>query len=267
MKNYTRRSTSPGLAIRFHLEVGLANRCKGFYNPSMNPTGYLFKLQTIDTQLARIRQRLEEIETLLGEDSALRQAQTQVVHAEAEVKSARSQLRQIEDAVASRRAKKEQSESILYSGKVKNPKELQDLQSETAALKRAISNLEDQQLEAMLKLDEVEEAYQKAASKMTALQASDTQEKASLRGEQSALSKDQERLLVEREMVAAQVPPETLNRYDQLRLKKRGVAVAAVADGSCRACGASITPAEQQAARSPNQMVYCSSCGRILYAG
>lgn len=233
----------------------------------MNPTGYLFKLQTIDSQLTKIRQRLEEITTLLGEDAVIRQAKNQVAHAEAEVKTARNQLKQIEDAVASRSTKKEQSESMLYGGKVKNPKELQDLQSESAALKRAISNLEDQQLEAMLKLEDAEEALQKLASKLAALQASDTQEKARLRGEQSSLLKDKERLFVEREMVSVQVPPETLHRYDQLRQKKRGVAVAAISDGSCRACGASITPAEQQAARSPNQMVFCSTCGRILYAG
>ena len=233
----------------------------------MNPTVYLFKLQSIDTQLTKIRQRLEEIGTLLGDDTAIRQAQDQVTRTQATVKSAHNQLKQIEDAVASRRNKKEQSESMLYSGKVKNPKELQDLQNESAALKRAIGNLEDQQLEAMLELEEAEKVHNQAARELAELQASDTQQKASLRGEQSALQKDEARLLVEREMVAAQVSEEMLSRYDRLRKQKRGVAVAAISDGSCRACGAAITPAEQQAARSPSQMVLCPTCGRILYAG
>ncbi|HZW04783.1 MAG TPA: C4-type zinc ribbon domain-containing protein [Anaerolineaceae bacterium] len=232
----------------------------------MNSTGYLFKLQTIDTQLSKIRQRLEEIARLLDDDEAVRQAKDRVSRTQASVKTARSQLKQIEDTVASRRIKKEQGEAMMYSGKVKNPKELQDLQNESAALKRAISTLEDQQLEAMLNLEEVEEANSRAESELTSLQAADSHQKASLRGEQSALQKDEERLLVEREMVAGQVAPEMLSRYDRLRQQKRGVAVALIVDGSCRACGAEINPAEQQAARSPNQMVVCSSCGRILYA-
>jgi uncharacterized protein len=48
------------------------------------------------------------------------------------------------------------SEASLYGGKIRNPKELQDLQVEIAALKRRTATLEDEQLEAMLAVEDAE---------------------------------------------------------------------------------------------------------------
>ncbi|MGZ9220523.1 MAG: C4-type zinc ribbon domain-containing protein [Anaerolineales bacterium] len=39
-----------------------------------------------------------------------------------------------------------------------------------------------------------------------------------------------------------------------------------MSDGSCAACGTTLTPSQQQIARSTSQLIYCPSCGRILYA-
>jgi predicted nucleic acid-binding Zn-ribbon protein len=55
--------------------------------------------------------------------------------------------------------------------------------------------------------------------------------------------------------------------YEQLRKLKRGVAVATVADNSCAACGSTLSSAQLHAAKSPNQLTRCESCGRILYGG
>ncbi|MFN2235225.1 MAG: C4-type zinc ribbon domain-containing protein [Anaerolineales bacterium] len=47
---------------------------------------------------------------------------------------------------------------------------------------------------------------------------------------------------------------------------RAGVAVAKVEDRACKACGSTLTASLNQAARSPSQIVFCDSCGRILYA-
>ena len=76
-----------------------------------------------------------------------------------------------------------------------------------------------------------------------------------------------DRLETERQAVVASISSDTLKLYERLRQQKRGLAVTTAKDASCDTCGATLTAAEWQLARSPGQMSYCPSCGRILYAG
>ncbi|MEN6523528.1 MAG: C4-type zinc ribbon domain-containing protein, partial [Anaerolineaceae bacterium] len=62
------------------------------------------------------------------------------------------------------------------------------------------------------------------------------------------------------------IASEALQKYESIRLAKKGRAVVAIVDDSCEGCGAAIRPAERQAARSSNQLVFCDTCGRIIYA-
>jgi predicted nucleic acid-binding Zn-ribbon protein len=64
----------------------------------------------------------------------------------------------------------------------------------------------------------------------------------------------------------ALIRSDDLDRYEQLRKKAHGVAVTTVNNRSCFACGAILTAAHYQAARSPNQITLCETCGRILFA-
>ena len=84
--------------------------------------------------------------------------------------------------------------------------------------------------------------------------------------EQSELNKDLERLDAERSAALSPLDPSLLTVYDGLRQQKRGLAIAAVSDGACAACGTTLTPAQLQSARSTAQLNNCPTCGRILYA-
>ncbi len=176
-------------------------------------------------------------------------------------------LRSVEQEVQAVRIKINTSEASLYGGKIRNPKELQDIQTEIAALKRRHSVLEDSQLEAMLALDEAEGEQAAAEKGLTAAQADRATQQAGLLGEQGQLKKKLDRLQMERGATIGSILPENLEIYERLRKQKRGLAVAAIEDNACASCGTSIRPAELQVARSPEQMAYCSTCGRILFPG
>jgi predicted nucleic acid-binding Zn-ribbon protein len=75
------------------------------------------------------------------------------------------------------------------------------------------------------------------------------------------------RLETERRAIAQGLDAQSLAHYDALRVQKRGVAVAALSDGTCNACGAPLPPSQRQAAHISEQMIHCPSCGRLLYAG
>jgi predicted nucleic acid-binding Zn-ribbon protein len=227
----------------------------------------LYRLQQIDSQLDRCRSRLHEIEIALAEDAAIRRAQKQVEVMENRLQGARKSLKTAEQEVQTQRLKIEQSEATLYGGKVRNPKELQDLHNESAALRRYLSTLEDRQLEAMIRADDAEKAYQEAMDKLEEIKKERAGHHATLLEEQANLQREVARLEVERQAASASIAPDDLHLYEQLREQRSGVAVAKVSDNACAACGSTLSAALLQSARSPNQLTRCATCGRILYKG
>jgi len=233
----------------------------------MSSSSGLYRLQQIDTQLDQKHARLREIDAALNDPTAGKKAELDFANAEEAFRLVRKNLRQAEEAVREQQIKISQSESALYGGKVRNPKELQDLQNEVAALKRYLSVLEDRQLEAMLAQEESEVNQQQAAAAHDTVKAQQIEQHAGLRGEQSELMKSVERLELERLAGVNAVAEADLSLYEQLRQKRRGVAISKINNSACSACGALLTPALIQAASAPSQLARCTSCGRILYAG
>lgn len=233
----------------------------------MSQSFHLYQLQKIDSRLDQIQQRITSILNQIEDDSRLKNARDLHNLAAEKVNRIQRELRKIEHEVESRRVKLEQSEANLYSGRIKVPKELQDLQNEVAALKRNISALEDQQLEIMLQLEEAKNEYEQLQQTLLQVEAEVAQSHSGLIGEKTRLENDQQRLMIEKKAIISQIQPAMLVEYENLRQTKQGIAVASVEDSSCTACGAGLTPAQCQSARSPSTVFYCPSCGRIIYAG
>lgn len=233
----------------------------------MSQSSNLYRLQQIDSQIDQVKNRLHEILAALEHNPILQQAQEQLERTDQTLTEARKALQKTEETVQDQHIKISQTESVLYGGKVRNPKELQDLQNDVTSLKRFLGVLEDRQLEAMLSLENAENEDKQAKTQYDMTLAQTTEERSGLRGEMTQLQKKVERLGIERQAATTVVNPTDLSLYEQLRQTRRGVAVTKVLSQACGACGALLTPALVQAATSPTQIIRCTSCGRILYAG
>ena len=226
----------------------------------------LYRLQLVDSRTDAIRTRSDEIRKNLENDEALRQAKGLVAETEAVHESALKNLKGAEGEVKKQRLKIEQTEASLYSGTVKNPKELQDLQNEAISLKRYLETLEERQLEAMLEEEDAEAANQAALDELEKVQARLAQQNMALSTELADLNKELERLDAERQAALNPLDASLLAAYENLRQQRSGVAVAEVSEGTCAACGTTLTPSQNQNARSAGQIYNCPTCGRILFA-
>ncbi|HWR65172.1 MAG TPA: hypothetical protein VN364_03560 [Bellilinea sp.] len=233
----------------------------------MSHSFHLFQLQKIDSQIDQGSARIREINAKIDGDQRVQDAQSQLEAAQAALKAAEASLKKIEQESAAKRVKLEQEEATLYGGKVKVPKELQDLQHEVASIKRAIALLEDQQLDAMMLVDESQAKYEAKQRELIRAQSEFASDHAVLLGESGMLQTLSDRLQAERAAVVNQIPVAILEAYDRLRKSKRGVAVAIISDNGCSACGTELTAADRQTARSPVQEFHCPSCGRFIYGG
>jgi predicted nucleic acid-binding Zn-ribbon protein len=226
----------------------------------------LYRLQQVDSQIDQIQARLKAIQQTLENDVELRAANEHLAAADSKHKDAERALKLSEADVEKQRIKIQQTEASLYGGKVHNPKELQDLQRDVVSLKRHLETLEERELEAMLVAEDTEKVLQTSRTALDHVQSNLKEQNRDLTKESETLHKDLERLSSERQAVVTDIAGQALGVYDLLRKQKRGIAIATIADNSCEACGTTLTPSQQQIARSTSQLFHCPTCGRILYA-
>ncbi len=226
----------------------------------------LFRLQQVDTRMAQMEARRRQIQAIIENDSELQGAMAELKAAEHEERRFEQDRRVAEEGARDQQVKIQQAESSLYGGSVHNPKELQDLQADVASLKKHLAALEEQELEAMIKLESSQGAVQAAQARLTTVQSRLGEDQRHLLEEQAALSRDLQALELERKAAVSTVAPKMLDAYERLRQERRGVAVAEVQDNACGACGTTLTAALQQSARHASEPVHCPSCGRILFA-
>jgi predicted nucleic acid-binding Zn-ribbon protein len=226
----------------------------------------LYRLQQVDSQIDQIQARLKVIQETLENDLELKSVAHKLAEADHTYQDAQRVLTLSEAEVERQRIKIEQTESSLYGGRVQNPKELQDLQKDVFSLKRHLETLEERELEAMFAAENSEKEVQAARARLANLNVNLSHQNRDLSQESESLLKDLERLNTERRAVVRDLEQQTIGRYDQLRQQRRGIAVTTISDAACAACGTTLTPSQQQSARSTRQLFHCPSCGRILYA-
>lgn len=226
----------------------------------------LYRLQQVDSQMDQIQARLNKIHETLENDLELRAAKNSVSASEAAHTIASNAVKASESEVESQRIKIEHAEASLYGGQVKNPKELQDLQMDVASLKKYLVTLEERELEAMVRAEETEKALNESNKKMEAVQSNLKEQNRDLTNESDSLNKDLGTLDSERKAVVNGIPETLLTTYEKLRQQKNGIAVAAMMENSCSACGTTFTQSQHQNARSADGLFNCPTCRRIIYA-
>jgi len=232
----------------------------------MNQIIGFLRLQQIDSRLDQVNTRIKQIDILLEDNKTVQQISQQKNEIKQRIDSSSQQLKLSEQAALAQQIKIHQVEANLYSGKVKNPKELQDLQAEISSLKRHYTSLENNQLQIMMIVETDQKDYDLLSIKFDAAEQDFLSKNRILIEEKDVLLNDIERLDAEKKAAENSISIQDLAYYNKLRLKRGGVAVSTISEGACNSCGATLTPAQEQAVKSPEQTYCCPSCGRMLYA-
>lgn len=231
----------------------------------MKKTDLLRELQAVDTALDQACLDLEQRRTGLGDDSELAPLLCEREAAGQRLQSLQERGLELDTELEAATAKRKAEEQKLYEGKIKNPKELASLAQEVELERKRVSRLEDR---ALMNMDELEEASKAAESADRAcreMEAAWREAQSLLERECADLAAQVEELSRRRGEIVARVDPGTLRTYESLRRSRGGLAVAAVEQRACQGCRISLSSSEVQRARSSLDLVFCQSCGRILY--
>lgn len=229
----------------------------------------LLDLQTRDTAIDRIRHRAGVLRTdpeIAAAQERSAQAQTERETAQAEVNAAEEALAAAENAVEQVATRIQRNQQRLDAG-TGSAKDLTALQHEIGTLDARRSDLEDEELAVMERV----ETAQTALSATTAAASEATGALGDLTtvrdGRLKELSGEFEREKVARAEVLATIDDAALvGLYEKLRGTHEGVGVAPLQGSRCGGCMLELNPKDLAAIRSAaaDAVVRCEECGRIL---
>jgi predicted nucleic acid-binding Zn-ribbon protein len=234
----------------------------------MSDIARLYELQKVDTTWEKVRRRLVQLRTLLVESEELKARRAALSEVEAANHQWHATQRNAELEAQALATKITSAESRLMSGQVRNPKELTALQESIEAMRRQRDGIENTGVEALLQVEETNAALAQARIALQEVESKWQANQTDLLQEETKLKKLFIQCKKQRETLSAALAGPLLQQYEELRQRKAGVAVATIERNLCSACHVQLPTGVVSAARSQDtNLVYCPSCGRILYAG
>lgn len=228
-----------------------------------HPLEALLALQEKDRKIAKLRREIHDIPVRKAE------VESQLDHAKANLAAARdaqmqvqSDLKQLEVDVESRKEKITRYKQQQMEAKTND--QYRALLVEVATEEKAISDLEDSEIELMEQL----EASQKS---IDGREAELKEEEDGIRDEQEMLeerlgevNEDIKVQSEKRAKMAAGMDSVLMGRYERIFANKGDFAVVRVENGHCRGCNMKLPPQVVNDAINPAKLVACNFCGRML---
>jgi predicted nucleic acid-binding Zn-ribbon protein len=217
------------------------------------------------TQLAHRRRTLPEVAAVEAAEEAERTLSAAVVRAETEVRDLGREVKRMESDVETVRARQDKDQRQLDSGSV-SPKEMTNLQHELESLKRRQSDLEDQELELMERLEVAETAQAEARRGLEQARA-DRERAEQLRDDALAdIADSTTRHESVRAEVAGGLSAPLLTLYDRIRTQTGTTGAAMLKARQCQGCRIELYGNQLTAVRNadPHEVVRCENCARIL---
>ena len=138
-------------------------------------------------------------------------------------------------------------------------------QNEIDFCEKEIRRCEDRILELMSESDPLEKNVRAAEEALKKEKVEVEKEKVAARERTAADKKAVEELHGERKKIVAEVTPNVLRKYENIRKHRRGIGVAEAVDGRCTACHMAMRLQFFQDLKHGGEVLTCESCGRILY--
>jgi predicted nucleic acid-binding Zn-ribbon protein len=223
-------------------------------------------LDTLITQLVHRRAVLAERVGLTGLEGEL----AALAAEEAELLERRGALvatqKDLEEQIAVTNERSSGIEKRMYAARGSSTRDLQAMDEEVRHLNRHRAELEEEELVAMVDQEPIDAALAALAArtapieeKVSVLRAEVTKGQAEIDGELAAA-------MAARAAEAAQLPTSLSDRYEFLRSRLKGMGAARLIGHHCDGCHLELSAVEVERIRAttPDTVVTCDQCGRIL---
>ncbi|CAB4648398.1 unannotated protein [freshwater metagenome] len=190
------------------------------------------------------------------------------IAAETETSDVKRELARAEGDVEQIVTRINRDEARLASGTA-SPKELEQLQHELVSLNARRAELEEIELEIMMRIDGLKERITELSEQERVLGNEITELEIKKANALAVINADLEANVADRASVVSSVNPELLALYEKIRQANNGTGAAALVGNQCKGCNLAINTIELQriAGLAEDEVVRCEECRCILVRG
>lgn len=203
--------------------------------------------------MARLAERRTDVAEAEG------RARTEVEDLAREQRKADADVEQV-------KARRTRDQQRIDAGSVNDAKQLTALQHEVQTLDKRISDLEDEELEVMERLEDEQARSARLETELAEIESEAADLMRARDTTASAIAEQQSNKAAERDALASEIPTALLALYGKLRAQLGGVGVGAVYQKRCGGCRLDIGASDLAAmlVAPSDEVLRCEECNRIL---
>ncbi len=220
------------------------------------------------TALNHTASTLPELAELVSTTTKSHNARDLRIAAETELSDVKRELLRAEADVEQIVSRITRDEARLSGGSA-SPKELEQLQHEVGTLNSRRSELEEVELEIMMRVDEIKARIEDLQGQEAAFTEQINDLNIRKENALARINGELESIAKERTETLAAVSPELIALYEKIRSTNNGTGAAALVAGACTGCHLSINTVELKRISeiSEDEVVRCEECRCILVRG
>ena len=228
----------------------------------------LMQLQKLDTEINQLNFKLKSLpehEQIAAIHARLEHSAVELKVVETELEDVTIDLRRSEVDVEAVTMRMEKDEKRLNAG-LGTPKELEQTQHELATLAKRKEDLEDGELEIMMRVEAAEARVNTLKTDAEGLAQLELELNVRLENSITEISKEIALKRSERTLVAPKIDQALIDLYDKIRAKEFGVGAALLIGNKCEGCNLTVNAIEMERikALATDEIVRCEECRRIL---
>ena len=231
----------------------------------MSIVDQIILLHDIDSKLFEINKLLgglpTQVEELTQQQEALKNS---LLEKENSLKITIVDIQTSDTLIATAQEKVNTLKDRLTDGSISTNKEYDAMMDSIDYEKNLVGEKETELLTLMETKDTLSKEIEEDKTNLDTLIEDLSTKKKALEAKLAEVSEEKNALDIERANIVQGIDSNVLSQYDVIYEARNGVALAAVLDNNCEACGAFV-PAQLVNEALAKQVVFCSNCGRFLY--
>ncbi len=224
----------------------------------------LVELQVLDKTLYKLEQDHQNIPVKLKQlDDKEAQLRAALQEAQEELEQVAARRKELEKDVEAVKARQRRAENRLMGAKTQ--REYRAANAEIDEAKDSIKGKEEVLLELMERQESLEIEVTKHGEVLEEFLAASEAERKEMTARVKRVARELKRLGKQRGGLLKGVDAGLLSKYDFIRQRRQGVALAPVKAGTCLMCHMDIPPQQFNELQRMDRVMACPSCQRLLY--
>jgi predicted nucleic acid-binding Zn-ribbon protein len=225
----------------------------------------VIRLQDLDSRIRELQREIATLPKHIAEIEKTLESHVRKLEADRAALAANQRERkQLDGEIQDQERKISKLRDQMMGSKITN-EQYRAFQKEIEYCQKEIRKAEDRILSLMEESEPLERNLKAAEAALAEEKLKVGEETQAARARTAQDQKLLDELLAERHSVVEELTPSVYSAYERIRVKRRGVAVAEAVDGRCSACHLAMRPQFFQDLRCTDEVMYCESCGRILF--